>query len=399
MNTLLKYTLSLLICVIPGKSFSGIYQDLPQIKSLYEEGNESVVRTIEGFEHKAKGYLEMPPLSVTAKKQVPPSGDKRDYYSLSTYWWPDSSQKDGLPYIRKDGLVNPEIYTIPERTSMGKMADAVECLCITYYMTGKEEYAAKAAQFLRTWFLDKKLGMNPNMAYSQMIPGHEELRGTGILDSRCLDNALNASELLISSKSWTASDRKQLKDWATAFCYWMEHSTHGQKEHAAKNNHGVWYDANHLMILAYLGETEKIKDVINNDLLVRLGNQIAEDGSLPAELVRTRSLHYSTFVVEAIMHADIVANSVGIELWKCTTPNGRKIISILDYLYPYFKNPSSWQHSQIDPYNTTRAAAPLLHAGMAIGNKSFVFTAYQIGIKPDYIKYTVLRDYMLIHNK
>ena len=43
--------------------------------------------------------------SVMDKVQIPPSGDKHDYMSQGPYWWPDTTKKDGKPYIRRDGYV------------------------------------------------------------------------------------------------------------------------------------------------------------------------------------------------------------------------------------------------------------------------------------------------------
>jgi len=56
----------------------------------------------------ADAALQQKPVSVMDKSMVPPSGDKHDYMSVGPYWWPDPKKKDGLPYIRKDGVVNPE---------------------------------------------------------------------------------------------------------------------------------------------------------------------------------------------------------------------------------------------------------------------------------------------------
>src|SRR5262245_24519003 len=47
------------------------------------------------------------PFSVMQKKRMPPSGDKHDYMSLAPYWWPDSTKPGGVPFIRRDGDVNP----------------------------------------------------------------------------------------------------------------------------------------------------------------------------------------------------------------------------------------------------------------------------------------------------
>src|SRR4051812_37934879 len=47
------------------------------------------------------------PWSVIDKKQLAPSGDVHDYMSFGPYWWPDTTKPNGLPYIRRDGVVNP----------------------------------------------------------------------------------------------------------------------------------------------------------------------------------------------------------------------------------------------------------------------------------------------------
>lgn len=48
-------------------------------------------------------------LTVMDKPLTPPSGNKHDYMSMGRYWWPDPTKADGLPYVRRDGVVNPEI--------------------------------------------------------------------------------------------------------------------------------------------------------------------------------------------------------------------------------------------------------------------------------------------------
>ena len=41
--------------------------------------------------------------SVMSKPAAGPSGDKHDFYSLGTYWWPNPNTSTGLPYIRATG--------------------------------------------------------------------------------------------------------------------------------------------------------------------------------------------------------------------------------------------------------------------------------------------------------
>jgi len=49
--------------------------------------------------------------SVTLKSTCAPSGKINDYHSKAPYWFP-SDTADGLPYIRKDGVINLDALTL-----------------------------------------------------------------------------------------------------------------------------------------------------------------------------------------------------------------------------------------------------------------------------------------------
>jgi hypothetical protein len=81
----------------------------------------------------AKKALAAGPFSVVNKTVMPPSGDKHDFYNYGPYWWPDSTKPDGLPYIRRDGEVNPETQSDKfDDQSMSKMTNAVETLALAF---------------------------------------------------------------------------------------------------------------------------------------------------------------------------------------------------------------------------------------------------------------------------
>ena len=66
----------------------------------------------------ANSFLTKKPTSVVDKDELPPSGDIHDFFSLAPYRWPYPSKKDGLPYIGRDGLTNPEIYSISDKKNL-----------------------------------------------------------------------------------------------------------------------------------------------------------------------------------------------------------------------------------------------------------------------------------------
>lgn len=377
----MKRILLLILCtaaLVPASaqySFDG--ELLDRLAEAYRAGDSRAVEAVSRVAAEADStLLGMEPLTVTAKKQLPPSGDRRDYLSLSPYWWPDPSKPDGLPYIRRDGERNPEVYDCPERENGDRLGMVTRTLAVLYRVTGDERYAEQCAQLLRTWFLDPKLGMNPNMTYAQLIRGRQTIRGTGIIDSRRMAFALNAAQLIDSSPAWSDHDCRELREWARAFLYWMEHSVNGQKELHAANNHGLWYDAIRLMMARAAGLDDRVREIAGESVRPRFARQVAEDGSLPEELVRTLSLHYSTFVLEAFSTARNVARAEGVELWEM--PEAQRA---LEYLIPYYENPEKWPWPQIKPFAQRRGAALLYEAGLALDRPDWIEAARRIGFR------------------
>lgn len=384
---MMKRTLVLTVCVLltGAAAAQTIFpaERLERVKQAYAAGDAKAAAAVAALQELAGEYLDRGPVYVTEKRKLPPSGDRRDYMTLSPYWWPDPAKPDGLPYVRRDGERNPEVYDYPERENAGLLGEAARTLALCYAVTGEERYAAKCAEWIRGWFLDPERGMNPNMAYAQLIPGRTTVRGTGIIDSRRFCYALSAASLLRGSKAWSDGDEAGLRSWVTAFLHWLEESENGRKEIRSANNHGLWYDAIRLMAVAWLGDRERAREIAEHSLASRLAGQIAEDGSLPLELERTLSLHYSTFALEAVALSASLTADTGYSLWSYRSPEGRSLEQVVAYLEPYYREPATWPHRQIKPFERDRGARILYAAGRALGREDWVRTAREIGCCPE----------------
>ena len=280
--------------------------------------------------------------TVVDKEMTAQSGDKHDYMSLSRYWWPDTSKADGLPYIRKDGISNPEIEKL-DRYPLGDFSKSVQSLSLAYYITSDEKFAEKAVENLRTWFINSKTKMNPNMNYGQTVPGIRNGlgRGVGIIDTYTFIEMLDGVELLKKSKSFTLADQQVIKEWFIAYVQWLQTSPVASEELEAPNNHGTAYDVQLTRYAIFIGNEDLAKKLLNEFPQKRLFSQIEPDGSQPLELARTTALGYSTFNLTHFLDMCQIGKPVGVDLLSAKSTDGRSILKAIDFLVPYINKPAS----------------------------------------------------------
>lgn len=84
--------------------------------------------------------------------------------------------------------------------------------------------------------------MNPNLQYAQAIPGINEGRGIGLIDSRALVDVIDAVELIRPANVLSDSDYQAIKSWYGDFYQWMTTSQNGFEEDNWHNNHGTYFD-------------------------------------------------------------------------------------------------------------------------------------------------------------
>jgi len=291
--------------------------------------------------------LRAPLIAVADKRtHLAPSGDKHDYFSLSPYWWPDPSKPNGLPYIRRDGVTNPESKRDLDQPRVAAMGANVQTLALAYHFTNDRRYAERAAQQLRAWFLDSATRMNPHLRYAQLVRGLNVERSSGIIDTRWFIEAVDAIGLLRGSNALTASDERGLRDWFARYLDWLLSSAN-VKEREARNNHGSWFAAQTATYALFIGDTAKAREIASA-AKPRIGWQIRPDGQQPIELERTRSFHYSGFNVEALSRVAEIGRKVGVDLWSYTAPEGGSLIRAVDNLARYLGTGDKWPGQQID---------------------------------------------------
>jgi hypothetical protein len=314
---------------------------------------------------RADKALAAGPWSVVDKKVVPPSGNKHDYLSLAPYWWPDPAKPDGVPYVRRDGEVNPARST--DRFDLSRlqaMSSNVETLALAYYYSDDANYADRAALLLRAWFVDPTTAMNPNMNYAQAIPGREDGRAEGVLDTSRLQRVVDAIGLIAPSDKLSMADQGTIERWFGKYIDWMRGSTNGRGENAAKNNHGMWFDSQITQFALFARRPDVAKDVASAFAKKRIATQFLPDGRLPAELERTRSLHYTVFALIPAYDVADLGRCVGVDLWSYRDKDGRGLRSASDFLARYAPDISRWPYKELRP-DANELDDLLMRAGQA----------------------------------
>ncbi|MDO4948994.1 MAG: heparinase II/III family protein [Bacteroidales bacterium] len=342
-------------------------------KQAIRRQQSKVMPAYERLINEVDKMLDVKPFSVMSKKQVPPSGDKHDYVSRGIYWWPNPNKPDGLPYIRKDGIVNPEIKDFTDQGFMERLTDMVYKLGLAYYFSGNEKYAAHAAKLLRTWFLDEVTKMNPNLNYGQQIPGICDGRGVGLIDTRGLAAMLDGVILLRPSASWTDSDDKALKHWFAEFTEWMTTSPIGLDEAKAKNNHGTYYDAQVVAFNIYTGKTSAAFKQLDEVTRMRFDQQLASDGSQPEELARTKPWAYCGMNLAGLVELAMMAEKLGVNLWEYQTPNGATLRKAIEWYFPYLSGEKAFPKEEI----TGKRGASMLSKVLMIAGTRYGADIYQ----------------------
>jgi hypothetical protein len=335
------------------------FNQLAKSKARIQKNDREYTEAFDQLKIDAEKALKFKPVSVMNKTDLPPSGDKHDYMSIAPYWWPNPNTANGIPYVRRDGEINPEVKNFPDKVVLPGLSASIYHLSLAYYFTGKEAYATHASKLVRVWFLDTATRMNPNLKYAQSVKGVTDGRAEGVIDTRHFMHIMDAIQLLKASPVWTDKDQSGMEGWVKEFIHWLGSSKIGIEEMNAPNNHGVWYDAQLLAYAGFMRDTTLVKTIYNR-VLSRLDMEMDAQGSFPLEMRRTTSLHYSVFILNAYSSLATRFQQLGLDLWKANTASGKSLKKGFDFILPYLLKKQAWAGPQINEFKQAEAI-PLLN--------------------------------------
>lgn len=316
-----------------------------------------------GLRAEAEAALARPLDPVTNKTILPPSGDRHDYLSIGVYWWPDPASPTGLPWIRRDGFVNPA--TSGRDTDRSRLTDLLgdlRDLAFAHYFTGDIACLERARTLLQVWFVDEKTRVNPHLNFAQGVPGAESGRSYGIIEWAEIGHLLTAWQLVQRAGRADATMRAAVDGWLRDYYTWLRTSAPGQEAEATPNNHGTWYDVQVMGLAIYLGLPAAAHAQAEAAKIRRIDAQIAADGSQPHELDRTRSATYTALNLWGFVCLAGLGRQVGVDLWNHQGAAGQGLAAAFDFLRPYALGTKRWSWPQVAVADVDRAVQDLCRA-------------------------------------
>lgn len=332
---------------------------------------------------RANEFLTEKPVTVTNSFCKRSAGGKHDFYSEGDYWWPDPA-KPGGPYIQKDGQSNPGNFS-DHRVAMIKFSEITATLTSAYLITGERNYASKSAEHMNMWFVDTATRMNPDMLYAQAIKGRFTGRGIGLIDAYHLTEVVQSLKVLIRNKAISEEQSAKIKEWFTQFLYWMTTHQYGIDEMNANNNHGTCWLVTASSIATLIGDRKVINLCTDRFKTILLPLQMADDGSFPQELKRTKPYGYSLFNIDAFCNLAQILSTPQDNLWEYRTTDGKTLKKGMEFIYPFIVNKSKWPFAKDiyiwDEWPVRQSS--LLFAGLAYKKEGYISTFLSLPSIPE----------------
>lgn len=323
------------------------FENLKNNKTLIQNNDAEMLSALDDLRSEVESLFKLPKRSVTEKHNVTGIESNNDFVSMGPYWWPDPSKSDGLPYIRKDGQTNPEVRKITDKTYLNELSNMIYKLGLLYYYTGENKYAIEAVNRLKVWFLDPDTKMNPNLNHGQYIPGRNQGRAEGVIDTRVLIPLIDGVQLLKASPEWSSTMENGINEWFSTFLNWLETSELGVQASKQINNIGTAYYMQVIQFNIFLGNSGKARTYAYDKLPELIDNQIDNNGVQVHEVKRTNSWSYSLHNLSYWFNIANMLEVVGVDLWNLKTKNGKSLNMAFEFLLPYATGQQSWEDKQL----------------------------------------------------
>jgi hypothetical protein len=341
----------------------------------------------------ADNAMSKVPVTITASKCNRSLGTTHDFYSEGDYWWPNP-ENPKQPPVRRDGISNPSNFC-EHRRLLIQMSMEVAALTAAWLITRDRRYANHAIHHLVAWFIDNNTLMNPSLDYAQSIYGVVSGRGIGIVDTIHLVEVALSIEVLTSSSVLVGPELQKVQHWFTLYLRWLTTHNYGKRERNERNNHGTCWLMQVAAFSRLVGNAALIDFCRRHFRSVLVLNQMAQDGSFPLEITRTRPYSYSLFNLEMMSALCELLSGPKDDLWNFRLDDGRGPRKALEFMFPYLRDKQQWPHQHDVAFYEEW---PKRHSCLLFGGIAFQIPEYVelwTSLQPDSPIFEVNRNFFI----
>lgn len=265
---------------------------------------------------------------------------------------PSVRDNGGSPFFRqdavyvpgKDGVMNTEANTESGGLA-GRFARATLDLAVAYRITADARYADKALEFIHTWCINQNTRMFATGFVQDAATAGAQYGGDIIIFARFYP-AFLAMYLLDDYAGWDLYCQAQVKSW-------VRDMIEPQRKLMFFNGYDMynnWEDARLIYLAAgalFLGDLDLLSYVFERGRAI-IPAKMTDEGRLPRETGRTRSMHYTLFALNSTTITAEIAKAYGQDLYDYSI-NGRSLKKAIDYAAYYLLHMDEWPFEMIHP--------------------------------------------------
>ncbi|MEX0744708.1 MAG: alginate lyase family protein [Phycisphaeraceae bacterium] len=249
---------------------------------------------------------------------------------------------DGVYISGRDGVMDPEANK--KSTNMAMQAgEAAANLALAWRFTGEARYADKALNLIHTWCINQNTRMFPAGRVEDARTPCGNYGGDVVMFLSFWKLFL-AIYLLDGYPGWNLRSHAAVRRW-------VKRMTDPQRElmfHGGGEMYNNWEDER-LVYLAHgslaLGDLDLLGDTFDRWKLT-LPMKMTDEGELPRETMRTRSMTYSLMALHATTLLAEIARQFNVDLYDYQV-NGKSLKLAIDYVAGYLLDMDKWPHQMI----------------------------------------------------
>jgi hypothetical protein len=250
----------------------------------------------------------------------------------------------------------------------------VACLSAAYILTHDEQYARRAGEHLRAWFVTENTRMLPAGDLAGREYGSEAGTPNGMTDFAPLAELIRSTSFLVDSQALEEDELDTMNQWFLDFASWLDTNRTAKLARDAKDHRASSWLVIRSAIARATRKDQDIEDCRKRFRAPTLRNQINEVGVFPQEVATPNPYRNTLLNFDLLAGACQLLASPFDLLWDYDLQDGPGMRIVAAHLYPVILRPEKWGYmADADHFTELPGPRPaLLFAGRAYNRPEYV---------------------------